>query len=359
MKAAKKTTPGTYHSLVCRINDKQNIAIQIDDVKSKKSSLRSHIQRLERELIPIKQKVNGYSSSVEREHNSDKKCSEYESALRDAEQKLQATQENHDQSERELNELCIQLEALEKKLVACDQDTSINQVLAHQQHIENAEMKVAELQSLIADQEEVGHHASEGKDPLDDLMVEREELLARISLGDAKNDELVNLDKKIAEIDEAFKKNQTQQMEQLRNSRQTVTGLQRRLEDETAELNRLKNMIPQVIEQFLITEAEQTAREYQELAHMLVDKIKRLAALDKMGTDIGHHHGAVFLHHKWKQTFLPMTLIANQNKNLSNNSSVDALFDMQSSAFLVDSEVNQEIERLSQQGVIYPVQQGE
>lgn len=160
-------------------------------------------------------------------------------------------------------------------------------MLKRQADIEAAAMQLETLRNAAADQESTLAGLCEQIPDMAALERRREELLADAAIGTAKsaaaddlNQKIAGADAKKAEIEPAIKRCQ-----------QTISGLQRKMQDKIAELDDLKKTMPRFVMNHLLAEAEQIAQSYLRNAGALVDDLKRLEGIAAILQQRGHVPG--------------------------------------------------------------------
>ncbi len=116
------------------------------------------------------------------------------------------------------------------------------------------------------------------------LEQEREDLLASIAIGEKRQADLDALDARLAEL----RKKRHEAQPGIAGVLQTIAGLQRRLHDEQAKMARPLQERPALVRRFLLSEAEAEGARYGALGVELVQRYKRLLALNSMLSDLGH-----------------------------------------------------------------------
>lgn len=115
------------------------------------------------------------------------------------------------------------------------------------------------------------------------LLSQREDLLAAIAIGEAKNAEIKELDTQLAKLG-AQQKDARPAMDALT---QTIDGLQRRLQESQAKLLSLQNEKSVLMRRFLNARAEALGAEYVAASAEIFKLYKRLVALSGLLNDYG------------------------------------------------------------------------
>ena len=206
--------------------------------------------------------------------------------------KLQATAEAADDEENKANERYTQLSedanALGRELENFNYCMGAEDILKYQADLAEAERQVSHLLNLIEQQQGIIDEANAGIPPSSDYRQTREDLLADIAVGKASDEDLIRLEEKIRIESEAVTEAKGKAMPIIEPAQQTIAGLQRRLESEKKELETLRGEKGEIVFQFLMAQAEQVGEEYLSLALQLIDKFKRLRAIDSIFNRSSH-----------------------------------------------------------------------
>lgn len=154
----------------------------------------------------------------------------------------------------------------------------------HQAAIDAAKQQLETLQGIVR-QQETTLAELQGKLPeIAALEQQHEDLLAEIATGDAEPAAADDLDKAIADakamkadIDPAIALCQ-----------KTICGVQRKIQDQVAALDALKNSTGNLVKQYLLAEAERVAQDFLPKAEALINDYKRLLGIAAVLEPLGH-----------------------------------------------------------------------
>lgn len=159
----------------------------------------------------------------------------------------------------------------------------IQDVLLFQTVIAIAQSSVEQLSQAIDAQrkkiEALRHEAAE----IDALVLQREDLLADIAIGQDKSAELQKMDELLAQRKKAFADQSMQDMEQ------TMAGLTRKLEVTRAELKKLQDKRSPLLCAMLLAQANELGAEYVIAAKRLVGLHERITATLQLYVANGGH----------------------------------------------------------------------
>ncbi|MBF0383094.1 MAG: hypothetical protein HQL69_18895 [Magnetococcales bacterium] len=150
-------------------------------------------------------------------------------------------------------------------------------------------------------------------DPLSELTDHKERNVADFTMdgGQYNQADLEQIEIDIQAATEQAKKDAALRVESVKNIQPTINGLKKHLQSIQGDLQHLHNLTPQLIEQFLKSEAEKTATEYSQLAAKTTNKLKRLSVLQKMLTNNGDKGCLKFLPYSFSETMLPIIQVGN------------------------------------------------
>lgn len=165
------------------------------------------------------------------------------------------------------------------------QSTESTAVLENQNATTATSSAIAKLEKAISKCEAQIKDQQAALPDLAPLLSQREDLLAAIAIGESKNADIKELDVKIAKLG-AQQKEARPALEALK---QTIDGLQRRLQESQAELLRLQREKSSLMRQFLNVRAEALGAEYVAAAEEISGLYKRLIALNRLLSDHGQN----------------------------------------------------------------------
>lgn len=186
------------------------------------------------------------------------------------------------EANNKVNRLNDEISELQCGLAGMMLDFQAEDVLSYQEETAKAEKVVASLEDSIRQQEVVIENAQGMIPASEDFNGQREDLLAEIATGAASEKELEELDRRAAASIDAAKKANAEAQEIIAPARQTINGLRRKLAAAQDVLSTLKEIGPEVMNQFFRSEAERIGSEYASLAGQLIDRYEKLLACDKM-----------------------------------------------------------------------------
>lgn len=187
----------------------------------------------------------------------------------------EAAQKQHDELVKEQADLKEELGTLEFR-------APVEEVLEYQEVLAEAIDKVASLKSKVAKLAATIEEGNPAEKALSELRKERESLLADIELGDGSKDDLLELDYRFEETEEkAAKRNAA-----IIQAKETITGFTRKIQQAEKELEVIRKQTPEILQQFLMNEAESVYDEYVKHCLEVEEKYRQLVGLNEL---LGKH----------------------------------------------------------------------
>lgn len=154
-------------------------------------------------------------------------------------------------------------------------------ILYIQKNQNEAERKVFTISKAIEVQQKIIEQNKSASQPvISEATLKREEMLAEIALGTIEKSELANIDDQLRVAADTAEQSTEKMNEAVTIARQTITGLQRKLETAQRELETVKFVRVAAEKRFLLAEAEKAGQAYAEAASVLTANYKRLLALE-------------------------------------------------------------------------------
>ncbi|WP_022946972.1 hypothetical protein [Methylohalobius crimeensis] len=275
-------------SLLERIEHKQAIERRIAEVREHigEASALADAKRLETEgawrEFERYQKVAGPKEDLDDLQRE--KLARLRQAAEKADQEAQAAREDFQALTAELNEL------ERNALPNCNAGAAIEEALAYQARVAEIQGQIEGLEKLIEEQRQIVENSQAEVPALDGLYQKREDLLADLAIGQASKADMETLE---AEISEA-EKNRDKAIQRAKRgevkanqARQTIAGLERKIEPLRQELAEIEDKGPEVLRQLVRGEAEVLGKEYAELATALKNHFVRLVGLSMLLKSLG------------------------------------------------------------------------
>lgn len=240
-----------------------------------------------------------------------------------------------------------QLQDLRGQLSAIDVRVTVDDLLKLQATHKDAVQRLERFQTLVGEEESSIAQNEQGNGrTLAQLTKEREDLLAAIACGESADQErLANLSREIAQ-EEALHDNH---VNTLITSSQTISGLQRKIEQAQQELALAKKNYLDGLVLYLDQELDGVAEEYVQAALHLVETFSKVVSISKIMGECGapkEVHGP-YSHHLRIPAFLLdpcMSVATAENPGLLSDTSAHGLQD----------KIAAEYERLKELGIEIP-----
>jgi len=246
-----------YHNLIEKREETKNVRTSLDNFLSR---IRSKY---------IINKSGDFDESV-LDESERKIITDYREELISLEDDLSGIESAQEKLENKKNTLQSQLAYFQSEMEPSD-------VLAYQDEVTQSRKKLGDIMALIRDKETLLAEASATPPILEKLQEEREDILAEMAAGKMMENAFNEITRKIEE--ESLNLSAREKM--VPELKQTLSGLNRKLEVANKEVADLEGQRGEVLRQFLRCEAERIAKEYGALALSLVDKYHSLVALDE------------------------------------------------------------------------------
>ncbi len=157
-------------------------------------------------------------------------------------------------------------------------------LLEHQAVVADTQAAVQRLEKAIAEQEALMAKAKENEPDLEPLKLERNVVLAAITLGMKTPDDLVVVDESIGKAEASL----LTIGPTIKRAQETIEGLNRMLQLTQEKLQSSQVQSKRLLLRFLMSEAEAEGAEYAALAVELVERYKRVSSLGYLLLQKGH-----------------------------------------------------------------------
>ena len=270
-----------YQTITHLLDHKTQLENELSQAERSKTFLLPKIDRLKSTLKEAKNAIPGLQAAV------DKGASHYQGQLKHWLDQTKVTETDLSKANQELGLLDAQIAELKRQIIASVSRVSLANVLEHQNTISATQGDLANFQNLIADQQRAITEANHHTDTVAPLINQREELLTDIALGEDKSTDLEQLDQQI-EVSRQEQDNQLALSKKtIAAAQQTIAGLNRRMAETQDKLNRLNRLTPQLLDLFVMMQAEQAAKDFTALADQIIQKMHELITLEALVSDIG------------------------------------------------------------------------
>lgn len=268
----KKLSYQQVVEIVQRKNKLENAAISIEQ---ETWSVSTRIDSLKLKLPAAKEAVSSLRSTVE--VGKDKR---YTGQLQESIKKLEGIESELNKANSEMDTLKKSLAELDIEILPCLAQVVPEHFQEHQKNIEKNKLEIEKVVNLIAEQQHIITIASNPVDSTQELMRQREGILAEIALGKNDNAKLENLDKRIEALNSEDKIKIAENNKAASVSQQTIAGLNPIKAGIEAELNHLNALTPKLFNHLAIMLAHEAAEKYKQAAIGLSDAVIELKALD-------------------------------------------------------------------------------
>lgn len=206
----------------------------------------------------------------------------FEAALRAAQKEFAGADLAYRENQETVESIRAELTAAQEELTQLKSGCGVEEALAFQHSLAEAEQRVPELKALVAEQERIIAEAQASVPSATELLERREDILAGIATGDATEAELKAVDKELENLNARIADASAKASEVMATAGPRLAGLQRMLKDAEQRLGKLKEQKPEVTRQFLKTQAALVYGDYLKLAHQLGEKFVQLMSLNAL-----------------------------------------------------------------------------
>lgn len=262
-----------------RINEILSCQSRIISLEKESGDVRSRINQINRTLPHIRHHLGSLQGTVKRDHEKGRNPSPYETAMKKKEAELNSVLNDEKVLTERLSSLDKDKNNEESFLKLLNEGANAEEALQHVHQLSEAKNQVERIANLIKEQNELLASIScDNDEELERLQVKREEILADIALGKKKQKELDKIDDEINALVKDADGNHADSINQFRQVKQTISGLESRLKKAEAILQELSSLTPHVAEQYLVKLINQAGSEYIKHAQGLIGAFRLIKA---------------------------------------------------------------------------------
>lgn len=260
---------------------KAEITSRLEDIASEKNSMFNRIHELNSSIRNLFDRLGGYPEKDKRNQDVRRDLSAQIQQARDSLAKATA-------NDKALDEERFRLRAIE--LPQLTTALGAEGLLEHRNRITQAENEIEAVRNAIEAQHRIIQEAEEAKVHPVNRAIRRQDLMADITLGNATEADMKELDEEIAKeqkaIQEAQKKSEPL-MKQAQAALNTLPGLERKLSYALEKLESIQSITNEVEQRFYLGEAENLAAEFIDHATQIKALYMRLAGVNNIITSLG------------------------------------------------------------------------
>lgn len=259
-----------------------------DDKSRRANKLRLELEQLEGQLS---EKTNGATAkdskaatSLDPPVNEMNLSAKEAEALKTARWNLAAATDSCSKITELINSKEQQLSALLQEKSRLINAASTGAIISYQNQLEQAKQTVVMLRGAIAGQQDIITTANESLSRNHDLKDKRAEILAEIAINGSKYTakDLENIDKQIQAEFSKTEANRKKVDTAIVDAKQTIAGLEAKLNVAREELADLEAKGDQVLQEFLTAEAERAGETYFQAVNSLEAAFRQLVAINKI-----------------------------------------------------------------------------
>lgn len=263
-------------NFAARIEEHNATLDRIEDLKRERGTVRAQLDQIRNRLPSYRQEVSTLQNQREVE--------KYRYMLEEAQDKLDSARHEESLLSARRNELESEIGALQTALAANqERGADIAELLEHSAALVAARDALSELENAIAEQEvqQDTYAHNDDDSEIDALQRRREDLMADLALGNARQVDVEAID---IEIEKQLKNPNGQlgeRIEKHKNALHAIAGLRRKLPALREQIDELEQKTPAAIELFLRRQADELGSQYLKEVHKLTGLYRQLMALDE------------------------------------------------------------------------------
>jgi hypothetical protein len=171
-------------------------------------------------------------------------------------------------------------------------EKTLQVVLQYQDEVKTTKDHIHTLKTAIREQRESIQQANSFTSTVPELLTCRENLLADIILKKRPESDLESLDLELQAAQSELDKNSAQAVKIVSQAKDAIAGLERQLAAAEQKLSLLQQQKPEILYEYLLSEAENVGSEYRELCIAITEKHRRLLAIDGLINKVTNYaHG--------------------------------------------------------------------
>lgn len=250
-----------------------------EELEEKIQTLKERISEEQDSLPRKRQKAYEARSKLRRLELEQENLDEGElTELSEARQESMIADNDLSTAEKSISNMTEELNQLDYELHGSYDKTIASEVMSYLKEIKAAAKKVEDIEAAITEQQNLLQQIPSYTSELQDLQRRREDTLAEGAIEEGDLGGLSHLDEKI----EALRQAEEKSKEDAEWYNHAIQGLQRKLEPARQEYSAIEAKLPEVMRQFIMSEAEMEARKYLKSAQSTIRSIRRIIALERM-----------------------------------------------------------------------------
>jgi hypothetical protein len=274
MKEKTTQAKGIAAALYARIQKKTDTLERIHHIDMQLSSLSARKAKIDHDLREARNIAAGFAASTRA--NDVLLRSEAEAKAEKLNGDLAGITGQVDQ----LNADRRHLKSIE--LPACVEETSLEEVIDHQERIKAVQSEAKRLEDAIAQQSEIIEKTLAGIEQVTDRSEQRAAILADLAIGNADQADLNAHDRLTNNEQKAHQVSSAKAEPIINQAKQTIAGLEAKLADLVNMQASLERKNPLILEQLLMTEIKRVSTRYLANALAVHEDFMKLAGLEDL-----------------------------------------------------------------------------
>ena len=274
MKVKTTQAKGIAAALYARIQKKTDTLERIRSINMQLENLSGRQVQIERDMRDARNAASGFALSPRPDDVPAR--SEAEARAEKLKGDLAGIAGQIDQ----LNADIRHLKSIE--LPGCVEETSLEEVIDHQERIKAVQSEAKRLEDAIAQQSEIAEIALAGIEQVTDRSEQRAAILADLAIGNADQADLNALDRLTNNEQKAHQVSSAKAEPIITQAKQTIAGLKAKLADLMIMQASLERKNPLILEQLLMTEIKRVSAHYLANAQAVNEDFMKLAGLEDL-----------------------------------------------------------------------------
>lgn len=264
-----------------KLDRRAELQRQLDEAKQDISYV--HVQAKEHELYEANNEIAGLEQGADPK-NKDQFDPRYVPRLERARKRAETALSALKVEREKFTALTDKINSLERELADLrdGNGTDFIEILDLQRQIKMAQTEIARIESSLEEQRRILAEAQARMQSKDDLSSQRDDLAAKVALGQEPEKSLKELDTKIAEHQQTVDREIAEALPIAEEAQSVIAGLERKLEAARNALSELEAKHAPALAMFYNSVAEVEGIRYLELARKLHDCYLKLTALNTL-----------------------------------------------------------------------------
>lgn len=194
---------------------------------------------------------------------------------KESEQALVAAENEREETNRKIAEA-------DKALRELSFQVGLSEVRNHFDAIGVIQEEAKRTKQLMDARQQIIDQANSIKDPMPPLYKQREDLMAKWVKGEATDQQVEEMEEEIQKTGSTFNKESAIAEREANREEAAIAGLGRIAEEATERLKQLQDQTPDLINGYLMTEAEKTGKLYAKAVTQTIKQFEKIVAINEL-----------------------------------------------------------------------------